>query len=294
MASTDDSPTPQLAHVRWTTRPELEAPVLLMAFEGWNDAGSSATGALGFFERSWGTEPFADIDAEDFFDFTETRPLVRFDDDGDRVIDWPDARFAAAEVRDGLHVVTLHGTEPQLRWRTFCEQVVGVARALDVELVVSMGSLLADVPHSRPAPVYGATNDTDLMERLDLSPSHYEGPTGIVGVLHTALRAAGIASASLWATVPTYVASAPSPKATLALVDRVCTLLDVQVEATDLAEEAAVYEARIDELVADDDETAAYVSQLERDFDDRQDELTTGRGSQQLIDEVERYLRNQP
>jgi len=164
--------------------------------------------------------------------------------------------------------------------------VVGVARSLDVRLVVSMGSLLADVPHSRSVPVYSAANDDELIEQLDLSHSHYEGPTGIVGVLHTAFRAAGISSASLWATVPTYVASAPSPKATLALVDRVSTLLDVRVEATDLAEQAASYEARIDELVADDAETAAYVSQLERDFDDqRREELTAGQSSQELIAE---------
>ena len=202
-------------------RPSLERPVLIAAFRGWNDGGQGASLAAGYLAKTWDAQRFAEIDPEGFFDFQSTRPQVKLEEGFTRRIDWPETVFYHARP-DGMDrdAVLLLGVEPNLRWRTFAGLVVDFARELGVELVVTLGALLADVPHTRPAPVTGSATDPDLIEQLGLQASRYEGPTGIVGVVHDACKRAGIASASLWAAVPHYVSLAPSPKAAGALCER--------------------------------------------------------------------------
>ena len=279
--------------LRWSARPRLRRPVMLCAFEGWNDAGDAASFAVRYLGERWGTRAFADVDPEEHFDFTTTRPRVQLVDGHQREIAWPGIEFSAGSIpgtdRD---VILLEGSEPQLRWRTFCEHVVEVATAYDVELVVTLGALLAEVPHSRPVSVIGTAVDDGLIERLGLARSSYEGPTGIVGVLQDACARAGLPAASLWAAVPTYVPGAPSPKAALALIERLGGLLDVGMVATDLEIATAEYERQIDELVDEDEETTDYVAALEARFDAGEtddDDLTD---ASSLVEEVERFLRS--
>ncbi len=280
-----------LPHLRWSAQPDLPAgPVLLAAFGGWNDAGDAATAAVDHFAEQWSARPFADIDPEVFFDFTATRPEVRIDVQGVRRIEWPANTFKHCIAPSGLGVVTLSGVEPQLRWRTFCDHVLGVAIAVGARTVVTLGALLAEVPHSRPVSVFGTAYDEDDASQLDLLPSRYEGPTGITGVLHSACHEAGIRSAALWAAVPTYVPAAPSPKAALALVQRTANLLDVQVDTTELRFATDAYEHQVSQLVAEDEETTEYVAHLEQRYDEEPAGVTDG---DSLVDEVERFLRDQ-
>jgi proteasome assembly chaperone (PAC2) family protein len=281
-----------MQHVRWSSRPRLRRPVLVAAFEGWNDAGDAATGAARFLRDRWLARPFADIDPEDFYDFTSTRPQVRIDAGMQREIVWPSNELSAGAVPGGdLDVIVLLGTEPQLRWRTFCDEVTGVANELGARMVITLGALLAEVAHSRPVSVIGTAFDPDAGEALELHQSRYEGPTGIVGVLHDSCRRAGLRSASLWAAVPTYVPGAPSPKAALALVERTAELLKVSVPTTELEIASASYERQVSELVAADEETAEYVAGLEARHDDDDDDFPTG---ESLVEEVERFLRDTP
>ncbi|MGF1595622.1 MAG: PAC2 family protein [Acidimicrobiales bacterium] len=275
-------------YLRWTAdRPALRDPILLAAFEGWGDAGDAATTAARHIRDRLGGEPFASIDPEPFYDFTVTRPIVRLDKN-ERVIDWPENEFAAVDVPAASHdLIILVGIEPQLQWRTYTEQILSVVDTFGVKLVVSLGALIADVAHTRPATIYSSGYDRDLNERLDLEPSTYEGPTGIVGVLHDALRTHDTASISLWGTIPGYVPSATSPKAALALVERVGQLLDLSVPTTALEIGAAAYERQVSELVDDNDETRAYVEQLEATYDSLRPESGAA-----LIEELEQYLRD--
>jgi proteasome assembly chaperone (PAC2) family protein len=283
-------PTPEF--VRWSRHPRLTDPVLVAAFAGWNDAGDAATTAVRTLEEAWGAREFATVDPEPFYDFTSTRPRVEFDTEGHRRIRWPENRFATTRVPSGpLDLVTLVGVEPELRWRTFCEQVIGVARAVGTRTVITLGALLAEVPHTRPVSVFGSGSDEATTRRLGLLPSRYEGPTGITGVLATAFRDEGLTSVSFWAAVPTYVPSAPSPKAALALVDRTARLLGVPIDTTALAEDAAAYEREVSEVAADDDETLEYVRSLERRYDEEGLDVL-GDGTS-LVEEVERFLRDQ-
>lgn len=277
-----------MEQLSWSHRPELNQPTLIVAFEGWNDAGDAASFAARYLARTWDAEQFAAIDAEEFYDFTEARPRVRLDDDLNREIMWPENEFYATPDSD---IVLLVGTEPHLRWKTFSRQVIEVARALETRLVVTLGALLAEVAHSRPVSIVGTTSDPELAERLGLRPSSYQGPTGIVGVLHDECRRAGLASASLWAAVPAYVPSSPSPKAALALVERCSELLGVPVATTELDIATAAYERQVSELVQADEETAAYVAGLEQRSDD--DTATHLADGSALIEEVERFLRRQ-
>jgi predicted ATP-grasp superfamily ATP-dependent carboligase len=278
-------------HLVWTDRPRLHRPVLIAAFEGWNDAGDAATVAGRYLVDTWKATQFASIDAEEFFDFTETRPRVHLDDDLNREITWPaNEFFAAPGAGPDLDVVVLVGTEPQLRWKTFSGKVMDVARAYDTRLIVTMGALLAEVAHSRPVSVVGTTSDPAMAEGLGLRPSTYQGPTGIVGVLHDACRTAGLPSASLWAAVPAYVPSSPSPKAALALVERCSALLGVPIDLTELEIASASYERQVSELVQADEETADYVARLEQRSDDAATDIPD---STALIEEVERFLRRQ-
>jgi len=272
-------------------RPRLRRPVLLAAFRGWNDGGQGASLGGGYLAKQWDAARFAEIESEGFFDFQATRPHVSLVEGLTRRIDWPDNAFFHAEMPGaGRDIVILLGIEPNLRWRGFSRLVVGLAKDLGVELVVTLGSLLADVPHTRPAPVTAAASDAELVEELGLEPSRYEGPTGIVGVLLDACREEGIPSISLWAAVPHYVSLAPSPRAALALCRRFGELVDVDVDVTELEQAATEYSEQVSEAVSADAETAAYVEELERRVDmlDQADDLPSG---DSLAAELTRFLR---
>jgi proteasome assembly chaperone (PAC2) family protein len=272
--------------------------VLVAAFEGWNDAADAASTAARYLGERWGGRPFATIDPEEFYDFSSTRPQVRLVDGITREIVWPANDLLAASLPGSQRgAVVFVGVEPQLKWRTFCDQITGVAEELSVEMVVTLGALLADVAHTRPVRVTGTAADPELVRRLGLERSRYEGPTGIVGVLHDACNRAGIPSASLWAAVPHYVAATPSPKATLALVERTTALLASPLSTTDLEIAAASYERQITEVVEADEDVRDYVQRLERDEDDESDREPIDEASlpsgDALAAELERYLREQ-
>ena len=278
-------------HVRWTTRPTLRDPVVIAAFEGWNDAGDAATTAARYLVDRWDAEQVADVDPEEFFDFTATRPEVRLDDEGLREIMWPATDiFAATIPTTEQDVLLIIGTEPQLRWRTYCAELTEVAQLHGARLCMTLGALLAEVPHTRPTPIVGTAYEPEVVAGLELQPSRYEGPTGIVGVLHDAWRRAGLRSASLWATVPAYVPGAPSPKAALALVERAAAMLQTWIPTTDLEIASASYERQVSELVDADEETATYVASLEERHDVEPGVLPS---VESIAEEVERFLRDQ-
>jgi proteasome assembly chaperone (PAC2) family protein len=274
-------------HIRWESRPALHEPVFVAAFAGWNDAGDAATGAVRYLVDHYDAELFATLDAEEFFDFTATRPHVGFDDDENREITWPSTELYATTLPGGQDVVLAIGTEPHLRWRTFCNELIDVAKSLGCRRLVTLGALVAEVPHSRPVRVVGTATDSAVQSELDLQPSTYEGPTGIVGVLTGACVEADVPTVSLWAAVPTYVPTAPSPKAALALVEYTARVLGIWLPTTDLEIASASYERQVSELVAEDEETADYVRNLESSHDDN--DLQPGRS---LVEEVERFLRD--
>ena len=271
-------------------RPELERPVLVAAFRGWNDGAQGASLAASYLAKLWSAEKFADVDPEGFFDFQATRPHVALEEGMTRRIDWPETAFYRSRPPDSERdVVLLAGIEPNVRWRTFTDLIVGFAKELGIELVITLGALLADVPHTRNAPVTGSASDPELVERLGLQASRYEGPTGIVGVLHDACARVGLPSASLWAAVPHYVSLTPSPRAALSLCDRLSGLLGISIPAAELEEAARAYEQQVSEAVASDEETAAYVEELERRADTIEaSDLLTGDA---LAAELTRYLR---
>ena len=282
-------------HLRWTDEVELQSPILLAAFEGWNDAGEASTTAARYLRDHFKANPVATIDAEDFFDFTVARPFVRLQSNAQRTIQWPSTKLSAASIPNSEYdLVTLIGHEPQLRWRTFADQIAAVAEAIGACQVITLGALLVDMPHTRPVQVYGSSDDADLAERLAISPSTYEGPTGIVGVLSSHLRKLGMPTASFWAGVPAYVSNAPSPKAALALVNRVCGVFDISITCTDLEIAAADYERQVSDIVAEDESTAEYVEQLESDFDREDSESNFSDDPDRLVSEVEDFLRNHP
>jgi proteasome assembly chaperone (PAC2) family protein len=282
------------SELRIAERPSLRRPVLITAFRGWNDGGQGATLAAAHLIKVWDAHRFADIDPDGFIDFQAVRPHVFLDEGQTRRIDWPENAFHHAPIpgtdRDA---VILLGVEPSVRWRTFTQLVVELARDLGVELTVTLGALLADVPHTRPSPVTGAATDPELVEELGLQLSRYEGPTGIVGVLHDACREAGLRSVSLWAAVPHYVSLAPSPRAARALCDRLADLLKMTIDVHDLAEAERTYSQQVSEAVASDAETQAYVEDLERradtlDLFTEGGDLPTG---DSLAAELTRFLR---
>ena len=265
--------------------------MLVAAFRGWNDGAQGASLALGYLAQAWAAERFADIDPEEFYDFQVTRPHVALVDGETRRVDWPETAFFHAPLPGaGRDAVLLLGIEPNLRWRAFTGAITELAQELGVELVVTLGALLADVPHTRPAPVTGSATDPELVRQLGLGASRYEGPTGIVGVLHDVCRTAGIPSASLWAAVPHYASLAASPKAALALSSRFADLVGADIDLGELERASEAYETQVSEAVAENEETAAYVRSLEERRDTLGDELDLPSGDA-LAEELTRFLR---
>ncbi|HMF04424.1 MAG TPA: PAC2 family protein [Acidimicrobiia bacterium] len=278
-----------MSALTWQERPALRRPVMVAGFEGWNDAASAASEAAGWLTRRFGATKFASMDPEEHFDFQSARPTVELVDGVTRDLTWPATEFFAVPV-DARDLVVLRGVEPNLRWPAFCRDVLGVADDTGCEMVVTLGALLADVPHTRPVRVTGATSDPELMTRLHLQRSRYEGPTGIVGVLHDTARAAGVASASLWAPVPHYVSTPPNPLATRALLDRLGDLLGTPFELRELEDAAEAWRTRVDEVVSQDDDVRTYVGQLEERYDSEAEADVPS--AETLAAEVEQFLRD--
>ena len=297
---------------------------MVAAFTGWNDAGDSASGGVRHLIEDWGAAALAEIDPEEFTDFATIRPHVRLSAGLTRSIVWPTVGLWSASTA-GADVILILGPEPAMRWRCFSEQVIGVAKHFNASLVLTLGALLADVPHSRPVQLIGTASDQTMIDRYDLQRSRYEGPTGIVGILHDACTRADLPSAALWAAVPAYASQVPSPKATLALVERLGTIIGTTMPTARLQAQVEDYENRVSSVVADDDDLSGYVRRLESmsdagiedfslddddeideddadDDDEDEDDVIGGELEVDLpehvdgpafIDEVERFLRDQ-
>jgi proteasome assembly chaperone (PAC2) family protein len=298
--------------VRWNAQPVLQRPTLVAAFSGWNDAADAATDAVRWLARAINARPFAALDVEEYVDFQAARPTVELVDGVVRNVEWPSLEFSAGSPPGASRdLVLMLGVEPNLRWRAFCDDVLAVARTTGCELIVTIGALLGDTPHSRPIKCTGSATDEVLAARLGMQRSRYEGPTGIVGVLHDAVRRAGFASASIWAPVPHYVATPPNPKASRALLERLRELIDLNLDLTDLDIAASAWERSVSEVVAGDDDVRGYVERLESRYDSTADEpwiadeaeeeeeeedwldeddLPSG---ESLAEDFERYLRDQ-
>ena len=288
-----------MEHVTFVEHTSLTRPAMICAFRGWNDGGEAATVAARYLIEHWETRPLAYLDPEEFFDFQVSRPTVRLEGGVSRTIEWPRGEFHVASPgpRD---VVLFISNEPNVRWRTFTGQIVGTAKELGVELLVTLGAFLTDVPHSRPVPVVGSADGEDVAARLGLTRSQYEGPTGIVGVLHDTSNRSGVPSVSLWAAVPHYLPSAPNPKAALALITRAADLLAVPIDTGPLEAGAARWEESVAGLLAGSEELSEYVSRLEASSDEvSSDDEEAGPGDVEvpsadaLAAEVERFLREQ-
>ena len=285
-----------MAYVSFQDHPKLDGPPLICAFKGWNDGGEAASIALRYLQERWGAKTFATLDPEEFFDFKVTRPTVRLEDGVSRVIEWPRNDFAAASVR-GRDVVLFNASEPNVRWRTFTGAVLDTAKEFRSSMLITLGAFLTDVPHSRPVPVVGSAVDEETADRLGLARSQYEGPTGIVGVLHDASNRAGLPSVSLWAAVPHYLPAAPNPKAALALVERVAQLLELPVITEPLTRAVRSWEQTVLGVVQESDELTEYVARLEAALDET--EGRTGMSQEQvpsgesIAAELERFLREQ-
>jgi predicted ATP-grasp superfamily ATP-dependent carboligase len=263
--------------------------ILLAAFEGWNDAGSAASNALEHLHEVWGAEQVDELDPEEYHDFQVNRPMLGLGPDGRREITWPTTAVAVATApRSGRQVVLVHGIEPSMRWRGYCTELLDIAERLGVRTVVTVGALLADVPHTRPIPVSATSEDPEVRELLGVEPNTYEGPTGIVGVLQHEAEARGLRALSLWAAVPHYVAHPPSPKATLAILTRLEGLLGEPVALGELPEDAIAWQHGVDELASEDSEIAEYVHQLEQAKDTADLPEASGEA---IAQEFERYLR---
>ena len=285
-----------MTDVIWRERPELRAPVMVCAFKGWNDAGEAATAALSYISGSFESRDVAEIDPEEYYDFTAVRPTVRLTEGDVRKIEWPENRIAVAPVQgaDG-DLVLFQGVEPSLRWKRFTDEVIGVAQELGVSTVITLGALLADVPHSRPVAITGITSDETLIDRLGFEPPSYEGPTGIVGVLQRACADAGVPAVSLWASVPHYVAASPNPKVALALVRAFEGATTLAVDGAELEEAAEDYERQVTAAVASDPEVKAFVERLETAMDEVTAENPPDEGQLPSADTIasdfQRFLR---
>jgi proteasome assembly chaperone (PAC2) family protein len=272
--------------------PDLTAPILVAAFEGWNDAGDAATGAVEHLELVWDAQPLIEIDPDDYYDFQVNRPTVSLVDGVSRRITWPTTRLSYCRPPGAdFDLVIVRGIEPNMRWRGFCRELLGLIHELDVRTVVTLGALLSDTPHTRPTQVSGTSYDSESATRYGLEKSRYEGPTGIVGVLQDACVASGIPAVSFWAGVPHYVSQPPNPKATLALLHAVEEVLDLPVPLAELPQQSDEWQKLVDEMAAEDDEVTEYIRNLEeRDDEIDRTELTTASGDA-IAREFERYLR---
>lgn len=269
--------------------PELREPILLAAFEGWNDAGESASSAIEYLREIWDAQLLAEFDSEDYYDYQVNRPLVSTDESGVRQLAWPATRVYTAQIPGAKRdVVLIQGIEPNMRWQQFVREILGLCAELDVRMVATLGAMLTDTPHTRPVPIHGTSTDTQLQGELGVETSSYMGPTGIIGVLQHACANFGIPAVSLWASIPHYVSQPPNPKATLALVQRVEDVLDLSITVTELMEDARAWEMGVDELASEDDEVAEYVRQLEEARDAADLPEASGEA---IAREFERYLR---
>lgn len=274
--------------------PVLRDPILVAAFEGWNDAGDAASGAVEHLELMWDAQPLAELDSEDYYDYQVNRPTVRQVEGVTREILWPATRMSVCSPPGGQRdIVLLRGIEPNMRWRGFCDDLIELVEDLKIHTVVILGALLADTPHTRPVPVTGSAYSTEAAERFNIEQTRYEGPTGITGVLQDACVRAGIPAVSFWAAVPHYVSQPPNPKATIALLQRVEDVLDVEVPLGDLPDQAQDWQEAVTEMTSDDEEIDEYVRTLEERGDaetDISDAISKIDGDA-LAAEFERYLR---
>ena len=280
--------------ILWTDKPQLKRPVMVAAFKGWNDAGESASAALGFLLEQFDGQQIAAIDPEEFYDFTAVRPTVTLSEGLSREIEWPENSIHAARVPGAERdLVIVQGAEPSLRWKTFCNLIVNAGRDLGVEMVITLGALLADVPHTRPVPITGLASDEDLVEKLGYERSTYEGPTGIVGVLHHACAEQQLPSASLWASVPHYVAAAPNPKAALSLIRSFEGVAKIAIDATQLEESSEDYERQVNAAVATDPDVKAFVERLEQTLDETQEDIEPERlpSADSIARDFQRFLK---
>ena len=272
-------------HLTIESTPRLQRPTMIAAFRGWTDAGSAASLAAGYLRVATDAERFATIDPDPFVDYQQTRPTVSLIDGQVRSVAWPETEFLASEAND---IVIVVGPEPNMRWRAYSDTICGFAAQMGVGLVVTLGALLADTPHTRPVPVSSTASDEELISRLGLTRSNYEGPTGIVGVLHDGCTRAGLRSASLWAATPHYISATPNPRAAVALLERLAELTGTPGPSGELQRAASEYAVRVAAAVADDPELGTYVEQLESAADD--EDPPTG---EDLARDFERYLREQ-
>ena len=297
----------EIDHVHWLSKPTMRNPVMISAFTGWNDAADAASTAVRTLIEAWSATPLAEINPEDFTDFASTRPVVRLKDGVTRTIVWPTVTMWHAST-PGSDVILVLGPEPSLRWRLFTEQILSVASHFDASMMISLGALLADVPHNKPIQLIGTASDSNMIERFDLQRSQYEGPTGILGVLLDACNEASLPSASLWAAVPAYASQIPSPKAAAALISRAGEIIGTPAPIGLLQQAIETYERRVNQIVDEDEDLAAYVERLdssgdgdygdEDDEDDGQmsfdfDEDNAEVSAASLADEVEQFLRDQ-
>jgi proteasome assembly chaperone (PAC2) family protein len=281
-------------YIRLEQRPGLERPVLIAGFTGWNDAAEAASLAVSTVEEAWGAERFGGFEGEEFYDYQAIRPQIKLVDGVTRAVEWPENVLSATDSAplDGRDAILLSGPEPNFRWKSFCKGVVDLAREMNVSLVVTLGALLADVPHSRPTSVAANAQDPALVESLKLSASRYEGPTGITGVLHRYCAEEGLPSVSLWASVPHYLPSVPSAPAALALLDNLRTLLGGAVDLGHLERTSADYQRQVSAAVAQDSDLSSYVSMLEERHDSQAEGGTRNLPSgDDLANELERFLR---
>ena len=278
-------------HLRISHAQELREPYLLAAFSGWNDAAKVATFALSTLIDTWSAVRFAEIDPENFFDFTQARPLISIGPTGQRSLQWPANYFFSHRLSDGdRDVVLLLGTEPHLQWRTFCQAVLHLAEEIGASSLVTLGGLLADVPHTLEPRLTGFASTPRLLsqlQKLGVRTSSYEGPTGIIGTLHDAWRRTDRPALSLWANVPHYISATPNPQVSLALLRRVLTLLGVRLSLTELEEQAKAFRKQIDEALLENPEALDYVRQLEQQFAGEPPPAD----APELIDELEEFLR---
>lgn len=274
--------------------PRLRRPILLAAFEGWNDAGDAASSAVEHLALEWDARPLVDIDSDEYYDFQVNRPTIKLIDGVTRRIEWPTTSISWCSPRGAdRDIVLVRGIEPNMRWRAFCAEIVELAHRLEVEMTVMLGALLADTPHTRPVPVTGSAYSSETAERYNLAESRYEGPTGITGVLQDLFVQAGVPAVSFWAAVPHYVSTPPNPKATVALLTRVEEVLDIEVPLGTLPEQAEEWERAVTEMTEDDQEIAEYVRGLEErgDAELDPDEVMAKIDGDALAAEFERYLK---